>query len=88
MLWFCADPKPVKNIKLDWKARLGICLGIAKGLEYMHQKKHMEIIHGNVNATNIMLDGDLNAKLSDFGLACLYPDDPIFHYRQKNSEQL
>ncbi|OAY28984.1 probable LRR receptor-like serine/threonine-protein kinase At1g53420 isoform X2 [Manihot esculenta] len=82
------DPKPVKKIKLDWKARLGICLGIAKGLEYMHQKKHMEIIHGNVNATNIMLDGDLNAKLSDFGLACLYPDDPIFHYRQKNSEQL
>uniref|UniRef100_A0A3N7G1U4 non-specific serine/threonine protein kinase n=1 Tax=Populus trichocarpa TaxID=3694 RepID=A0A3N7G1U4_POPTR len=71
--------------KLDWKARFDICLGIARGLTYLHEEKR--IVHGNINPSNIMLDDDsLTAKLSAFGLATLCDEeDPFMTIEAKES---
>ncbi|XP_047319736.1 probable LRR receptor-like serine/threonine-protein kinase At1g53430 [Impatiens glandulifera] len=56
---------------LDWETRKKICLGIAKGLAYLHEESRLKIVHRDIKATNVLLDKDLNAKISDFGLAKL-----------------
>ncbi|KAJ6317013.1 hypothetical protein OIU78_020154 [Salix suchowensis] len=66
--------------ELDWRARFDICLGIAKGLNYLHEEKgsKIKIVHGNINAKNIFLDKTLTPKLSDFGLATIYNEEDPF----------
>jgi len=59
------------RLKLDWPTRRKICLGIARGLAYLHEESRIKIVHRDIKATNILLDKDLNAKISDFGLAKL-----------------
>ncbi|XP_052177420.1 probable LRR receptor-like serine/threonine-protein kinase At1g53440 [Diospyros lotus] len=59
------------RIKLDWPTRKRICLGIARGLAYLHEESRLKIVHRDIKATNVLLDKDLNAKISDFGLAKL-----------------
>lgn len=59
------------RLKLDWKTRQKICLGIARGLAYLHEESRLKIVHRDIKTTNILLDKDLNAKISDFGLAKL-----------------
>ncbi|KAJ4982361.1 hypothetical protein NE237_033198 [Protea cynaroides] len=56
---------------LDWLTRHKICLGIAQGLAYLHEESRLKIVHRDIKATNVLLDKDLNAKISDFGLAKL-----------------
>ncbi|KAK2988676.1 hypothetical protein RJ640_012712, partial [Escallonia rubra] len=56
---------------LDWPTRQRICIGIAKGLVYLHEESPLKIVHRDIKATNMLLDSDLNAKISDFGLAKL-----------------
>ncbi|KAF2320641.1 hypothetical protein GH714_029433 [Hevea brasiliensis] len=63
---------------LDWKVRYDICLGIAKGLRYLHEEKRFDIVHGNIKATNIMLDQSYTAKLSDLGIARLCGEEDLF----------
>lgn len=58
-------------IQLDWAARKKICLGIARGLAYLHEESRLKIVHRDIKATNVLLDKELNAKISDFGLAKL-----------------
>ncbi|KAK9706854.1 hypothetical protein RND81_07G156500 [Saponaria officinalis] len=58
-------------LKLDWPTRLRICIGVARGLTFMHEESAIKIVHRDIKATNILLDADLNAKISDFGLARL-----------------
>ncbi|XP_026460777.1 serine/threonine-protein kinase PBS1-like isoform X2 [Papaver somniferum] len=53
--------------KLEWNQRFIICLGIAKGLAYLHDEKN--IVHGDVKLSNVLLDQALHPKISDFGLA-------------------
>uniref|UniRef100_A0A7C9E4J2 Protein kinase domain-containing protein n=1 Tax=Opuntia streptacantha TaxID=393608 RepID=A0A7C9E4J2_OPUST len=62
------------NLKLKWAQRFEICLGVAKGLAYLHEESRLRIVHRDVKASNILLDSDLNPKISDFGLAKLYDD--------------
>ncbi|KAL1556055.1 putative LRR receptor-like serine/threonine-protein kinase [Salvia divinorum] len=59
---------------LDWHMRFDICLGVARGLAYLHEESRLRIVHRDVKASNILLDAQLNPKLSDFGLAKLYDD--------------
>ncbi|KAG7547844.1 Protein kinase domain [Arabidopsis suecica] len=56
---------------LDWNSRIRIALGAAKGLEYLHEKANPPVIYRDFKSSNILLNGDLDAKLSDFGLAKL-----------------
>ncbi|KAF5181935.1 Nodulation receptor kinase, partial [Thalictrum thalictroides] len=60
-----------QNLILDWPTRLKICLGIARGLAFLHEESVLKVIHRDMKATNVLLDKDLNAKISDFGLAKL-----------------
>ncbi|XP_025799905.1 probable LRR receptor-like serine/threonine-protein kinase At1g07650 isoform X2 [Panicum hallii] len=63
------------KLRLDWATRHKICLGIAKGLAYLHEESAIRIVHRDIKASNILLDKDFNAKISDFGLAKLNEDD-------------
>jgi serine/threonine protein kinase len=56
---------------LDWPSRQKICVGIARGLAFLHEESALRIVHRDIKTTNVLLDGDLNPKISDFGLAKL-----------------
>ncbi|XP_060970768.1 probable LRR receptor-like serine/threonine-protein kinase At1g53440 [Cannabis sativa] len=60
-----------QQLSLDWQTRQKICIGIARGLAYLHEESRLKIVHRDIKATNVLLDKDLNAKISDFGLAKL-----------------
>ncbi|KAK3424552.1 hypothetical protein EUGRSUZ_F01332 [Eucalyptus grandis] len=63
------------QLKLDWGTRHKICVGIARGLAYLHEESRLKIVHRDIKATNVLLDKDLNSKISDFGLAKLDEED-------------
>ncbi|XP_030967701.1 probable leucine-rich repeat receptor-like serine/threonine-protein kinase At3g14840 [Quercus lobata] len=59
------------RLKLDWSARQKICVGMARGLAFLHEESTLKVVHRDIKATNVLLDRDLNPKISDFGLAKL-----------------
>ncbi|KAB5534184.1 hypothetical protein DKX38_017270 [Salix brachista] len=59
------------QLHIDWKTRQKICVGIAKGLAFLHEESRLKIVHRDIKVTNVLLDKDLNPKISDFGLAKL-----------------
>ncbi|GLJ51917.1 hypothetical protein SUGI_1103050 [Cryptomeria japonica] len=60
---------------LSWKERFNIILGTARGLAYLHEEFHVCIIHRDIKSSNILLDDNFEAKIADFGLARLLPND-------------
>ncbi|KAF0931708.1 hypothetical protein E2562_005702 [Oryza meyeriana var. granulata] len=60
---------------LSWSTRSGICMGIAKGLSYLHEEHEPSIVHRDIKASNVLLDRNYSPKIGDFGLAKLFPDN-------------
>ena len=63
---------PRRRATLSWKKRMDIILGIARGLLYLHQDSRHTMIHRDLKAANVLLDEDMVAKISDFGIAKLF----------------
>ncbi|XVE83811.1 hypothetical protein DITRI_Ditri16bG0117200 [Diplodiscus trichospermus] len=72
---FGALRNDVEAVKLDWTKRLNVVKGVAYALSYLHHDCHPPIVHRDISSSNILLNLELEAFISDFGIArLLHPD--------------
>ncbi|CAN1151162.1 Cysteine-rich receptor-like protein kinase 2, partial [Linum perenne] len=63
------------DARLTWEMRFNIVLGTAEGLAFLHEESELRIIHRDIKLSNILLDADYSARIADFGLARMFPED-------------
>ncbi|TYI95950.1 hypothetical protein E1A91_D01G035000v1 [Gossypium mustelinum] len=63
---------PIKQKLLDWRKRFNIIEGISRGLLYLYRDSRLKIIHRDLKTSNVLLDQELNLKISDFGIARIF----------------
>ncbi|KAL0912244.1 hypothetical protein M5K25_018206 [Dendrobium thyrsiflorum] len=63
------------NIQFSWVTRSKICIGVARGLAFLHEEHQPHIVHRDIKASNVLLDKNLSPKISDFGFARLLPSN-------------
>ncbi|PSS34711.1 Lectin-domain containing receptor kinase [Actinidia chinensis var. chinensis] len=71
--------KPRSGLILTWEQRYNILKGIAAGLLYLHEEWTQVVIHRDIKSSNVLIDGDMNGRLGDFGLARLYDHQENSH---------
>ena len=64
-----------RQVDIDWATRASICKGTASGLVFLHEEAKPQIVHRDIKASNVLLDGNFHPKIGDFGLAKLFPDN-------------
>ncbi|KAK1260273.1 Leucine-rich repeat receptor-like protein kinase PXL2 [Acorus gramineus] len=68
-LWEALHGERARRVLVDWVSRYNVAVGVAQGLAYLHHDCHPPVIHRDVKSNNILLDGNLEARIADFGLA-------------------